>query len=182
MKTQHWIIVAASVVLTAVVVRALFPKTETRTLTLPGSTDTVEVTRTDLDTLWRERVEWREVATTDTVVLADTVFQTAVETVTVLPGRWYLDSARLAQSFGDTSYYALTWLEADSADRNGIRRRNAIERHVTLGPVRQIATDSSGLSVDYGEFPGPGCGFGCKLQWGLGGASVGVLTYIIFGP
>lgn len=125
--------------------RLLWPREEP--IQLPGSTDTVTVTREVLDTVWRERVEWRERVTTDTVVLADTIFQTEVDTVAVLPGRWYLDSASVA-SRGDTSYYALTWLEGDSSS---IRRQERIERHVTPGPLRQLATDTAGLHVDYGE-------------------------------
>lgn len=124
--------------------RLLWPREEP--IRLPGSTDTVTVTKERLDTVWRERVEWRERVTTDTVVLADTILQTEVDTVAVLPGRWYLDSASVA-SRGDTSYYALTWLAGDSSS---IRRQERIERHVTPGPVRQLATDSTGLHVDYG--------------------------------
>lgn len=127
--------------------RLLWPRTET--VRLPGSTDTVTVTREHLDTVWRTRVETREVVTTDTLVLADTILMTEVDTVAVLPPRWYLDSASIADARGDTSYYALTWLAADST---AVERRDAIERHVTLGPVREIQTGPGGLSVEYGTF------------------------------
>lgn len=137
--------------------RWLWPTTET--IQLPGSTDTVTVTQERLDTVWRERVETREVVTTDTVVLADTVWRTEVDTVAVLEPRWYLDQARIADAKGDTSYYRLTWLAGDSAN---LRRRESVERHVTLGPVREIQTGPDGLSVEYGEFRS--CG-----GWNLGG-------------
>lgn len=168
------VLVAAVVGLT----RFLWPRTET--LRLPGRTDTVTVTSAELDTVWRTRIRdrWREVATTDTLTLVDTLWQTKVETVAVLAPRWYLDSAKIAAERGDSSYYALTWLAADSGT---VRRRDRVERQVTLGPVRQIATDSSGLHVDYGEFRSCSLagvsGLGVRLPLGIKlgpGASCGV--------
>lgn len=153
-------IVVLVAALSAGLTKWLWPSTET--IQLPGSTDTVTVTQERLDTLWRERTETREVVTTDTVVLADTIFRTEVDTVALLEPRWYLTQARIAQSRGDTSYYRLTWLSADST---ALERREQVERHVTLGPVREIRTDSAGLSVDYGEFRS--CG-----GWNLGGLSL----------
>jgi len=152
--------------------RLLWPRTET--LRLPGRTDTVTVTRAELDTVWRERVRdrWRQLSTTDTVLLVDTMWQTRAETVAVLAPRWYLDSARIAAERGDSSYYALTWLAADSGV---MRRRERVERHVTPGPVRQIATDSAGLHVDYGAFRS------CPLA-GLSGLGLRLPLGVTIGP
>lgn len=149
-----------------VLARELFPKTET--LTLPGRTDTVTVTRTQMDTVVETQVRTRtvEVHDTDTVVLSDTVWQTAVETVAVLSPRWYLDTLVAGRERGDTAVYQTTFLAADSS---GIMRRDAVERQVQLGPVRQVSMDAEGLHVEYGEPPRSGISlpFGLSVSPGL---------------
>ena len=146
--------------------RELFPKTDT--ITLPGRTDTVTVTRTEMDTVVETQVRTRtvEVHDTDTVVLSDTVWQTAVETVAVLSPRWYLDTLVAGTERGDTAVYQTTFLAADSGS---IVRRDAVERQVQLGPVQQVSMDRSGLHVEYGDPPRSGVSlpFGLSVSPGL---------------
>lgn len=163
--------------------RELFPKTET--LTLPGRTDTVTVTQTEMDTVVETQVETRtvEVHDTDTVVLSDTVWQTAVETVAVLSPQWYLDTLVAGRERGDTAVYQTTFLAADST---GIIRRDAVERQIQLGPVRQVSMDAEGLHVEYGDPPRSGIQlpFGLSVSPGLmcaGTGGAGLLGGLILG-
>lgn len=182
MNKTTLILVVAVAILSGLGVRSIWPKTvtETETVRLPSSTDTVRDTVIDRDTVFRRLID--SVQTTDTLVLADTVWQTDTVQVPRLEPRWYVDSASFGQQMQDTSYIAVTWLKADSS---GLYRQDALERHIaTPGPVRSITADARGVSVDYGEWTEPeeGCRLGCKAQWLLGGASAGVLAYIVFGP
>lgn len=158
-------VLTLAVLLTFGVTRWLFPRTET--VQLPGETEVDTVTLEVVRDRWRTRVEtrWRDRVTTDTLVVADTITETVPVYIPVLRGRWYLDSASIATERGDTSFYALTWLEGDST---GIQRAERVESHITLGPVTQIATDAQGLHVDYGEFRScnPALG-GFDLPFGL---------------
>lgn len=153
-----------------------FPQTET--VQLPGETDTVRVTEREVDSIRVVHHDTTRVVTTDTVNTVTTRWRTRVDTVHVLPTRFFLDWATIA-SRGDTSYFGLVELGADSA---GIYRRSQVEAHVTLGPVRSITTGPQGLDVDYGNPPRPSVslggidlspGFACGLA-GAGGLSLGL--------
>lgn len=129
---------------------------------LPAETDTVTLAPLDLGILWKDRIEpvWLETVTTDTVRVVDSVRVTDTVHVDRLPPRWYLDSASFAAR-GDTSLYSLTWFATDTTGQ--LLRRDAVESHVTLGPVKQIATDAEGLHVEYGDPPSSGI----KLPFGI---------------
>jgi len=146
--------------------RFLWPRTET--LQLPGRTDTVTVTKHAIDSIHVFHLDTVEKVTTDTVNVVTTRWRTRVDTVYRLPTRFYLDWAKLAQARGDTSFFGLIQIGADSA---GIYLRRQTEAHVTLGPVRSIQTGPQGVRVDYGRFPT--CplaglsGLGLDLPFGL---------------
>lgn len=182
MSKTTLILVVAVAILSGIGVRSIWPKTvtETQTVRLPSSTDTVRDTVIDRDTVFRRLID--SIQTTDTLVLADTVWQTDTVRITGLEPRWYVDSASFGQQMQDTSYIAVTWLKADSS---GLYRQDALERHIaTPGPVQSITADARGVSVDYGEWPEPPnrCTFGCKAQLVLGTASVTSLAMLFFGP
>lgn len=182
MNKTTLILVVAVAILSGLGLRAVWPKTvtEMRTVRLPSSTDTVTDTVIDRDTVFRQLID--SVQTTDTLVLADTVWQTDTVRITGLEPRWYVDSASFGQQMQDTSYIAATWLKADSS---GLYRQDALERYIaTPGPVEAITAGTRGVSVDYGEWPDPPerCTFGCKVQIGLGGLSAGALLTLFFGP
>lgn len=144
-------------VLSVTATRLLWPRTET--LRLPARTDTVQVTNTELDSIVETVVKWRERVTTDTVNLVRTRWRTRVDTVVRLVPRWYLTWAKIAQERGGASRYGLVKLGADSA---GIYRQRMVEEHVTPGPVTELRTTPTGLSVGYGTYRT--CG-----GWSLGG-------------
>lgn len=166
--------ILAAILIGGLFVRIAFPSTRTRTIRLPSNTDTVTVTETELQTLTDTVVKWRETVTTDTVLLTETIHETDTVRIAVLPGRWYLDSLQAPAELGETAVFSLTYLEADSA---GLARSDRLERQVALGPIREVQTDSAGLHVEYGEFPEPGCEFGCQVERVLLGVGLGVLGW-----
>lgn len=140
-----------------------------------------------------------ERATSDIENQADTVWQTpprvahtcpaqmpdsvVIDGQVTIESRWYLDTLIAPQERGDTALYAITQFYPDSLGR--VMRTDAMVRHpAPPGPLKSVAMDSLSLHVDYADqWPDTGgCGFGCKVQWGLGGAAAGTLAYIVFGP
>lgn len=164
------LLVAAVVVAT----RMLWPK-EVERPAPPATADTVGVTseelaeiqqawfryvpeeatsdeRNQVDTLYRTRE--RVVHSVDTVREADTIRVVVAR----LPARWYLDTLTAPREAGDSARYALTWLKGrESGD---VVRRDQLVRHpAPPGPIESVATDSSGLHVEYGTWEkdgGPG--------------------------
>lgn len=183
-KILRWVGVGVALLVAGgVIARLAFPKVEE--VQLPAETDTVTVTEPQVDSIVREVVRWRERVTTDTVTVTTTRYETDTVYLATLPPRWYLAEASIGAR-GDTSTYSLVWLEADST---GVRRRKAVERQVTLGPVREIRTDAEGLHVDYAEpktcpglLSGDGLGLSLPLGAKLGpGGTAGVTDDGSFG-
>ena len=174
MKYVPWV---ALLVLGILAGRALFPRTVTVTelVTIPGSTDTVVVTTTELDSIEVVRFRDRPVVTTDTLVLRDTVFL-AGDTLEALPLQWRLRALAAGHRLDMPTFVSGEALAYDGR----LTRLQSVEQYpVTLGPVRQIWTDERGIHVDFGEWPEPPktCGTWCRLQWGLGGLAAGIVLW-----
>ena len=177
MKTGHWLVLGAVAVLGLLLGRALFPRhvTEYETITLPSTPDTVLVQDTVIETRWRIR----EVVTTDTLNLTDTVRITIERPIGEL-NRLFIDTVQVGEFFGDSTYVATTRVRADST---GVFRTDELHRLITIGYLRSLAATPEGIEVDFAEFPKPppSCNLGCRLQWGLGGAAAGLILGVVFG-
>lgn len=173
MKYVPWIAVA---VLAFLIGRALAPAGTTETITLPGTTDTVTVTTTVLDSVEKVVFRDRPVVTTDTVILVETRYVTRPDTLTVLAPRWRLTALEAGQSLTEPTYVSADLLRYDGA----LTRIQSVEHYpVTLGPVEAIRTGPGGIRIEFGTWPEPPrtCGVGCRLQWALGGFAAGVVLW-----
>jgi hypothetical protein len=177
MKTGTALIIGATAVLGLLLGANLFPKhiTEYETITLPSTPDTVLVQDTIIETRWRIR----EVVTTDTLNLTDTVRITIERPIDEL-NRLFIDTIQVGEFFGDSTYVATTRIRADST---GLFRTDELHRLITIGYLRSLAATPEGIEVDFAEFPKPppSCNLGCRLQWGLGGAAAGLILGVVFG-
>jgi hypothetical protein len=176
-KTSTALIIGAVLVLGVIFGSQACPRTvtETEILTLPSTPDTVFVQDTIIETKWRIR----DVVTTDTLNLTDTVTITIERPVDQL-NRLFIDTVTVGQYLGDTTKVATTRIRTDSS---GVFRQDELHRLITIGHLRSIAATDSAVEVDFIPFPEPpkSCGFGCKMTWGLGGTAVGVIIGVVFG-
>jgi len=119
----------------------------------PTVADTVFVDVITADTIWRERVR---TVVRDQPNQADTVWQTAVDTVRVtdtlnIAPSWYLTLAEGPEVRGDSARYLL---ELFGVSTGSLVRQTRQERHpFPAGPIVALYTDSLGLRVRYGEWP-----------------------------
>ena len=173
MKYLPWLAVA---ILAGLIGRALFPVTDTvvEFVHLPGSTDTVTLTVTQLDSIEVVRFRDRPVFQTDTMVLRDTVLITLPDTIQTLPLRWRLTALQAGHSLDEETLVLGDLLGYDGA----LTRAQTFESYpVTLGPVTDIRTDSLGIHVRFGTWPEEpkSCQFWCVARWTLGGLAAGVI-------
>ena len=98
MKTAQWLIIAAVLVLGVILGSQACPRkvTITDTLVLPSTPDTVLVQDTVIETRWRIR----EVVTTDTLNLTDTVTITLERPIGEI-NRLFIDTVTVGEFFGD---------------------------------------------------------------------------------
>ena len=150
-------------------------KTEQVVVQVPLTPDTVFIQDTVIDTRWRIR----DVVTTDTLNLTDTVRITIERPIGEI-NRLFIDTVTVGEFFGDTMLVATTRIRSTNA---GILRQDELHRLVTIGYLRSIVVTDSSLEVDFAPFPEKpkSCGFGCKVQIGLGGAAVGLIIGVVFG-
>lgn len=112
----------------------------------PTKTDTVFVS----DTVIEERDRWR--VEKDTVLLTQrvTVFDTIRIACRELKPRYYILGAEFGEEYGDTTS-VLT--ESVSFSRDSLNFQNTIEDIYTNGMPRRISIDSTGVGVEWRDFP-----------------------------
>ena len=177
MKLSTALLIGAVAVLGFLLGHNLWPavRVEERVIRVPLTPDTVFLADTVIETRWRIR----DVVTTDTLNLTDTVRITIERPIGQI-NRLFIDTVTVGEFFGDTMLVATTRIKSSPA---GVLRQDELHRLITIGYLRSIAVTDSALEVDFAPFPEKpkSCGFGCKVQIGLGGAAVGLIIGVVFG-